>query len=93
VRALADAMLLGGGHAHVALLGDDSRLLDLSALPAAVLLELPPRVSRPQSNSVAKRCLMLSAMYSASACMVHVGFTPPEVTKSEPSTMNKFFTS
>ena len=36
---------------------------------------------------------MLSAMYSASAWIVEVGFTPPEVTKMLPSTMNRFFTS
>ena len=36
---------------------------------------------------------MLSAMYSASAWIVEVGFTPPEVTKMLPSTMKRFFTS
>ena len=34
-----------------------------------------------QSNSVARRFLMVSAMYSARAWMVDVGCTPPEVTQ------------
>ena len=45
------------------------------------------------SNNVARRCFMLSAIYSASAWIVQVGFTPPDVTKMLPSTMNRFFTS
>src|SRR4029077_10774825 len=47
----------------------------------------------PQSNRLARRCFIWSAMYSASAWIVEVGFTPPEVTNRLPSTMNRFFTS
>src|SRR6185312_15989699 len=47
----------------------------------------------PQSNKVARRRLILSATYSASAWIVEVGFTPPDVTQMLPSTMNRFLTS
>jgi hypothetical protein len=37
--------------------------------------------------------LDVSAMYSARAWMVEVGFTPPEVTQMLPSTIKRFFRS
>ena len=46
-----------------------------------------------QSNNVANRCFIASAMYSATAWIVEVGFTPPDVTHTLPSTMKRFFTS
>ena len=46
-----------------------------------------------QSNRLASRCFIWSATYRARAWIVEVGFTPAEVTKMLPSTMNRFLTS
>jgi hypothetical protein len=50
-------------------------------------------IARVQLNSAVGRFLMLSAMQSASAWIVDVGFTPPEVTQMRPSTIKRFLTS